>query len=137
MTNSIWDTVTIDPSLREFIVLSPKDVHDLTMTAIKAPNPVARLSELLNERGRAKRDRIEGFNQERMAYDRTFLTDHTRWPGSSCCVKEQPWVKANGRRYGVIYLDDFQRNRWIVHPDGETPEVFTSLEELVKVWSVD
>jgi len=138
-TRPVWEQVTLDPELRGFVVLSPGDVSKLTIEALQQPDPAAWLSEQVARRGRAKRDAIERHNDERMTSDRAFFTDYSRWPygGGSCAVKEQPWVRAAGRRYGRVYQSDFEKGCWTVHPDGEPPEDFPSLEELVKVWSVD
>lgn len=76
--------------------------------------------------------------QKRMAEDAEFLSNPGKWStGATCCVKEQPWVKANGRRFGLVRADDMRTNEWVVYPDGEEPERFASLGALVKVWSVD
>lgn len=141
--NDIWNNVTVDEELREFIILSPKDINDLTREAMRQANPAQWLSDALNGRGLEKKMQTEVHNNRRMAQDLAFFRDFNRWPGiaddgdRSCAVKEQPWIKANGRRYGFAYESDFAAGRWIIHPEGEKPEMFASLEELVKIWSVD
>lgn len=134
---SIWDDVQIEPELREYVTLTPRDVADMTMEAMKWHNPAAKLSDMLNERGRAKKKAIDAYYEKRKAEDFEFLADSVRWPGPRCRVKEQPWIKANGRRFGEVDANDFLNERWIVYPDGESIEVFSSLKELVEVWSVD
>lgn len=133
----IWKDVKIDPELRQFIVLSPRDIQHYTAVALKHPDPAANLSEFLNAHGRAKRDIIQAQNKKRMEEDLAFFRNFDKWPGHTCAVKEQPWVKANGRRFGIACRTNFENDRWIVDPDGEEPEVYSSLEELVKTWSVD
>lgn len=137
MTN-IFQNVHIDPDLRDYVLLSSQELVDLHQEAQTKPDPDAWLSETLNARGRAKKASVEEHNQRRMEEDKTFFQATEKWPGRGvCCTKEQPWVKANGRRFGLMLAEDVMADRWIVHVEGEGPETFESLSELVKVWSVD
>ena len=69
--------------------------------------------------------------------DKAFFENYTRWPGSYCCVKEQPWLPGQTRRFGTVYLDEFQAGNFTVHVEGASTERFASLEALVEIWSVD
>lgn len=137
MTNNIWTKVSIDPDLREFIMLSGNDIQDLSQRAAQQPDPVAWLTNELSNIGQKGRAEHEAHNRKRRDEDRAFFADRSRWPSEGCCVKEQPWVKANGRRFGRVFKDDFERGNWIVYIEGEASETFASLSELVEVWSVD
>lgn len=77
--------------------------------------------------------------KRRMAQDAAFIGDPSRWPMTGLCrLKEQPWVKANGRRFGAITRLDVRNGDWLVLVDGTDDfEEFDSLDELVRVWSVD
>lgn len=135
--SDLWKNVKVDPGLEKFIVVSGHAVQDLSRNAMRQPNPSVWLSERLNDIGRKRRDEHEAHNRKRRDEDRAFFEDRNRWPADACCVKEQPWVKANGRRFGHVFRDDFERGNFTVYVDGEASEVFSSLQELVEVWSVD
>jgi len=138
MTETIWQKVTVDPTLREFIRLTPEDVRKLPQEAATKPNPVKWLEGELNRRGQEKKDINERHNRERKERDKAFFLDFaSRWPGDTCCVKEQPWVKANGRRFGYVTRSDFEAGRWVVYPYGEESETYASIDALVEDWSVD
>jgi hypothetical protein len=128
---SWWGQAQIKPELREFITLSSRDIHDLTQEAAKAADPVARLSELLNERGAAKKAIREGYEADRMKEDAAKIQDIPSWPGPVLHMKSQPWIER--KCFGVMYSDDLL----MVLEAEIIPHYYTSIEELVKVWSVD
>lgn len=132
----IWSKVTIEPELREHIILSPAMINNFQQEAMRSANPVETLSKLLNDLGREKRDRIEQYNQERMVEDAAKIRDASSWPwGNVLPVKTQPWiVKREGQmRFGKISAFDLTT----VRVDGDEGITYPSIEELVKIWSVD
>lgn len=134
----LWDQVKIDPKLREFIAVSPADVTHLTIEAMRKTNPAAFLTETLNNRGLAKKSEIEEHNQRRREEDAAFIRDVHKWPSvTTIRIKEQPWIKTNGRRFGHLALVNVVTDEWVAYPDGEDEERYASLEDLVEVWSVD
>ena len=126
----------IDPALREFITLSPIEVMEFTEEAIKAPDPAAKLAELLNRKGEAKRAALDLQKQARMTQDAQKLLDPSTWPNPErIALKTQPWQNQGGQqmRFAVYYalkpLIVFSEN------DGKIP--YASIAELVDMWSVD
>lgn len=135
MNKDLWAKAQIEPDLREHILLSVKDVHQMTVAAMQAADPTAKLSELLNAHGRARKEAIERNNEARRAKDKAFFLDRQRWPGRVCRVKTQPWIKE--RRFGTVHGGDFACGRWIVRPENEAPALYASIDDLVREWSVD
>lgn len=78
--------------------------------------------------------------KKRMAEDAEMIRNPDRWPNFGALhLKEQPWVKSSERRFGTIGLFNVNDREWkvmIKDTNGET-ETFSSVEEMVKVWSVD
>jgi hypothetical protein len=136
---SWWSQVKLPDDLREFIVLSAMDITQLTTEAAQAADPVAHLTERLVAIGEAKRKVRDEHKQARMKQDAARITLVDSWPHPTVLrMKEQPWIKANGRRYGSMHRASVRNGEWAVRIDGEDqPERFKSLEELVQVWSVD
>ena len=48
--SDLWKNLTLPADLREYMVLSPSDVNALTIEALKAANPTAKLEAMLIER---------------------------------------------------------------------------------------
>lgn len=77
--------------------------------------------------------------ERRKREDAAMISDPSSWPQARLLhLKEQPWVKANGRRYATIDLEDVLRLHWRVRiKDSDEVETFRSVLDLVEVWSVD
>lgn len=131
----IWNQVKIDEELREFIVLSPADVSRMTMEALKWPDPAKRLSDMLTERGRTRRDAIEHNNLRQREADAVCIRDVASWPASTLRLKTQPWVskKEGQMRFAYLHCNDILE---VIH-EGAKPYSFETVEDLVQVWSVD
>jgi hypothetical protein len=80
---------------------------------------------------------------ERMARDAEKITNVGSWPHGNftLCVKYQPWMpKGDGGfpgNYGNVYRNDIIAGRFVVYDKQGREEVFTSVDEMVKTWSVD
>src|SRR5690606_33272066 len=125
--------------LREFLTLGGAEISQLTIAAHQSADPVAHLTAVLTENAEAKRATIEEHFAKRRKEDERLIGNVIAWPQSDLLhLKEQPWVKANGRRYGYILRSDVVNDRWVVFvKDSEESEEFASLKEMVETWSVD
>jgi len=134
----IWQGAAqlIDPELRKFINLAPSDVRELTELAMHAEDPAAWLGEELNKRGKRKKDIRDAHNAQRMKQDKEKLLDPSTWPNPQMIrLKTQPWQNEGGQkmRFAVYYA----LKPLIVFSENEGKIAYASIEELVKVWSVD
>lgn len=75
----------------------------------------------------------EHLRPTRMKEDIEFITSPGQWPGSVICLKTQPWIEE--RRFGLMSEPEGSKYSVVVN-DGSI-EYFSSVEELVKVWSID
>lgn len=76
--------------------------------------------------------------KRRMTEDANMVSNYAGWPDAVLHLKEQPWVKANGRRFGIITLEDRLKNLYRVRvKDSDEVEEFGSIAEMVETWSVD
>ncbi len=76
--------------------------------------------------------------RRRMAVDEAFLASPHQWPGEWCAVKYQPWVTELPRQFGLVHKDDPLTviQRLLPFGTGDVTH-YPSLQELVKVWSID
>lgn len=75
--------------------------------------------------------------QERMDADLMKISDARTWPRfPTLPVKTQPWVteEAGTPRFGYIHFED---RVTVMDDSGRDGTTYDSIEELVKVWSVD
>jgi len=133
----IFSKVKVDEALRPYVCLSTDKLAELIRECARSTDPADAMSKRLEEIGRNRRQAIEENKEVRKREDKAFFENYTRWPGSYCCVKEQPWLPGQTRRFGTVYLDEFQAGNFTVHVEGASTERFASLEALVEIWSVD
>ncbi|AGC36165.1 hypothetical protein B7L88_gp123 [Rhizobium phage RHEph10] len=140
-TSDIWKKVKIDPELAKHVVLSPADVLHLAELAACAENPAEWLSTELTNRGQQRKNQVEARKIQRMKEDAARLRNFGAWPAIPVlALKTQPWVTeaAGTMRFATITRMTIERGApiLVVVDDGPN-ETFDSVEDLVKVWSVD
>lgn len=85
----------------------------------------------------------EEMKTKRMEEDVAFIKDTSKWPGEGgvCCLKRQPWLE-RGKfpdGFGLLIAGETERGVWFVrsYSDGVVTHKYTSVEEMVKEWTVD
>ncbi|QIG69192.1 hypothetical protein EVB78_158 [Rhizobium phage RHph_N1_15] len=131
----LWKNLELPAELRQYMTLSPLDVNTLTLAAMQAADPKARLQEMLIELAQGRKTVAERHMAERMAEDKRRIQATHQWPLPWLPVKKQPWIAtvSDSTQYGRIEREDLLT----VLVDGEQPKLYASLDELVAYWSVD
>lgn len=77
----------------------------------------------------------EHLKQERMNEDAAMLQNVSRWPNDPICMKTQPWTRTVGEApyFGFVSSGE----PLVVFNDEGDRAVYSTIEELVEVWSVD
>lgn len=76
---------------------------------------------------------LEELRNKRMAEDLAMLQNPANWPCDPIHVKTQAWLDGQ-RRFGWVASDNPLS---VFDKEAKTTEEFSSLEELVKTWSID
>jgi hypothetical protein len=128
----------LDWTKTEELTFSSKDLHNMQRHLARAPDPAEALKQLMAEKIDEKAVQEAQRRMERMTKDAARISATDRWwDKRQLFVKSQPWItESTGQmRSGVIAPHDILTVA--VNGNGLTLEKFDTIEDLVKIWSVD